>query len=151
MYTVEITNPQHTLEKVRHSYLRLQVGVLIRFSKAHWTDKLWKLIPYTHVHIYYTSTTITHHIRNHLHSELIDYNFVHICMNVWMLVICCLMKQNCYFQRNVAECRHVATPLSSYSINTTHQGFQKRYLTMLYLKRLKRYQQKCKWKVRFTK
>ena len=60
----------------------------------------------------------------------------------WMLVLCCLMKQNCYFQRGVAECRHAATPLSSYSINTTLQGFQKRYLTLLYLKGLKRYQQK---------
>ena len=69
----------------------------------------------------------------------------------WMLVLCCLMKQNCYFQRGVAECRHAATPLSSYSINTTHQGFQKRYITLLYLKGLKSYQQKCKWKVRFTK
>ena len=48
------------------------------------------------------------------------------------------------FLRGVAECRHAARPLSSYSINTTHQGFQKRYLTLLYLKGLKRYQQKCK-------
>ena len=58
----------------------------------------------------------------------------------WMLVLCCLMKQNCYFQRGVAECRHAATPLSSYSINTTHQGFQKRYITLFYLKGLKSYQ-----------
>ena len=49
------------------------------------------------------------------------------------------MKQKCYFPRGVAECRHAATPLSSYSINTTHQGFQKRYIT-LYLKGLKSYQ-----------
>ena len=69
----------------------------------------------------------------------------------WMLVVCYLMKQNCYFQRGVAECRHAATPLSSYNINTTLQGFQKRYSTLFYLKGLKRYQQKCKWKVRFTK
>ena len=65
--------------------------------------------------------------------------------------VCHFMKQKFYFQRGVAECRHAATPLSSYSINTTLQGFQKRYLTLLYLKGLKRYQQKCKWKVRFTK
>ena len=58
----------------------------------------------------------------------------------WMWGVCCLMKQNCYFQRGVAECRHAATPLSSYSINTTHQGFQKRYITLLYLKGLKSYQ-----------
>ena len=29
----------------------------------------------------------------------------------------------------MAECKHAATPLSSCSINTTHQGFQKRYIT----------------------
>ena len=58
----------------------------------------------------------------------------------WMWVVCCLMKQNCYFQRVMAECRHAATPLSSYSINTTHQGFQKRYITLFYLKGLKSYQ-----------
>ena len=69
----------------------------------------------------------------------------------WMLVVFCFMKQNCYFQRGVAECRHAATPLTSYRINTTHQGFQKRYITLLYLKGLKSYQQKYKWKVRFTK
>ena len=63
----------------------------------------------------------------------------------------CHMKQNCHFQRSMAQCKHATTPLSSYSINTTLQGFQKRYITLLYLKGLKRYQQKCKWKVRFTK
>ena len=61
------------------------------------------------------------------------------------------MNQKYYFPRGVAECKHVATPLSSYSINTTLQGFQERYITLLYLKGLKRYQQKDKWKVRFTK
>ena len=50
------------------------------------------------------------------------------------------MKQNCHFQRGLAECKHAATPLSSYSINTTHQGFQKRYMALLYLKGLKSYQ-----------
>ena len=50
------------------------------------------------------------------------------------------MKQKCYFLRGVAECRHAATPLSSYSINTTLQGFQMRYITLLYLKGLKSYQ-----------
>ena len=54
------------------------------------------------------------------------------------------------FSEGVAECRHVATPLSFYS-NITTQGFQKRYITLLYLKGLKSYQQKGKWKVRFTK
>ena len=62
----------------------------------------------------------------------------------------CFMKQNCHFQRSMAQCKHATTPLSSYSINTTHQGFQKRYITLLYVKGLKSYQQKCKWKVRFT-
>ena len=54
--------------------------------------------------------------------------------------ICHFMKQKCYFQRGVAECRHAATHLSSYSINTTHQCFQKRYITLLYFKGLKSYQ-----------
>ena len=57
---------------------------------------------------------------------------------------CHFMKQKCYFQRGVAECKHATTPLSSYSINTTHQGFQKRYITLLHVKGLKSYQQKCK-------
>ena len=54
------------------------------------------------------------------------------------------MKQKYYFLRVMAECRHAATPLSSYSIDTTLQGFQKRYITLLYLKGLKSYQEKCK-------
>ena len=50
------------------------------------------------------------------------------------------MKQKCYFHRGVAECKQAATSLRSYSINTTLQGFQKRYITLLYLKGLKSYQ-----------
>ena len=61
------------------------------------------------------------------------------------------MKQKYYFLRVMAECRHAATSLSSYSIDTTLQGFQKRYITLLYLKGLKSYQEKYKWKVWFTK
>ena len=58
----------------------------------------------------------------------------------WIWTVCHFMKQKCYFQRGMSECRHAATPLSSYSINTTHQGFQKRYITLFYLKGLKSYQ-----------
>ena len=58
----------------------------------------------------------------------------------WIWTVCRFMKQKCYFQRGVAECRHAATPLSSYSNNTTLQGFQKRYITLLYLKGIKSYQ-----------
>ena len=54
--------------------------------------------------------------------------------------VCHFMKQKCYFQRGLAECRHAPTPLSSYSISTMLQGFQKRYITLLYLKGLKSYQ-----------
>ena len=54
--------------------------------------------------------------------------------------VCHFMKQKCYFQRGLAECRHAPTPLSSHSINTTLQGFQMRYITLLYLKGLKSYQ-----------
>ena len=39
----------------------------------------------------------------------------------------------------VAQQRAATTPLSSYSINTTLQGFQKRYITLLYVKGLKSY------------
>ena len=28
---------------------------------------------------------------------------------------CCLLKQNCYFQRGMAKCKHAVTPLRSYS------------------------------------
>jgi hypothetical protein len=34
------------------------------------------------------------------------------------------------FSEGLAERRHAATPLSSYCINTTLQGFQKRYITL---------------------
>ena len=54
--------------------------------------------------------------------------------------VCHFIKQKCYIQRGEAECKQAATPLSSYSINTTLQGFQKRYITLLYLKGLKSYQ-----------
>ena len=45
------------------------------------------------------------------------------------------MKQNCHFQRFVAQSIHAATPLSSYNINTTYQGFQKRYRTRAIINR----------------
>ena len=74
-------------------------------------------------------------------SKLLAPTYICMCSSrKWMWGVCCLMKQNCYFQRGVAECRHAATPLSSYSINTTLQGFQKRYSTLFYLNGLKSYQ-----------
>ena len=81
---------------------------------------------------------ISRHIYRNVLYNL--WNYTTYSSRKWMLVVCCLMKQNCYFLRGVAECRHAATPLSSYCINTTHQGFQKRYITLLYLKGLKSYQ-----------
>ena len=80
-------------------------------------------------------------ILNHPNNLISEVNFSKLYSSrKWMLVVFCFMKQNCYFLRGVAECRHASTPLSSYSINTTHQGFQKRYITLLYLKGLKSYQ-----------
>ena len=43
---------------------------------------------------------------------------------------CCFMKQKYQFQMDVAQCRNVTTPLSTRSINTTHQHFQMRYVTL---------------------
>ena len=40
---------------------------------------------------------------------------------------------------------------NSWGINTTHQNFQLMYITLFYLKGLKSYSYKCKWKVLFTK
>ena len=57
---------------------------------------------------------------------------------------CCnkslFMKQKCQFQIGIAQYKNAATPLRTRGINTTHQHFQMRYITLIYLKGLKSYQ-----------
>ena len=54
---------------------------------------------------------------------------------------CCFMKQKCHLQGGIAQYENAATPVSSKAIHTTHQHYQKRYLTLFQLKGLKDYQQ----------
>ena len=57
---------------------------------------------------------------------------------------CCnkalFMKQKCQIQMGVGQYKNAATPLRTRGINTTHQHFQMRYITLIYLKGLKSYQ-----------
>ena len=50
------------------------------------------------------------------------------------------MKQKCQIQMGVGQYQNAATPLRTKGINTTHQHFQMRYITLIYLKGLKSYQ-----------
>ena len=50
------------------------------------------------------------------------------------------MKQNCHFDRGLAQCKHATPPLSISGIIATLLGFPKRYITLVYLKGLKSYQ-----------
>ena len=52
----------------------------------------------------------------------------------------CFMKQKCQLQIGVAQYKNVAMQLSSKGINTTHQHFQRRYVTLFLLKGLKSYE-----------
>ena len=51
----------------------------------------------------------------------------------------------------IMKYKNAAMPLSTSDINTTHQHFQMRYITLLLLKVLKSYQSKSKHEVYFTK
>ena len=51
----------------------------------------------------------------------------------------CFMKQKCQLQMGIAQYKNAATPLRTRGINTTHQHFQMRYITLIYLKGLKSY------------
>ena len=57
---------------------------------------------------------------------------------------CCnkalFMKQKCQIQMDVGQYKNAVTPLRTRGINTTHQHFQMRYITLIYLKGLKSYQ-----------
>ena len=50
------------------------------------------------------------------------------------------MKQNCHFDRGLAQYKHASLPMSFLGISTTLLGFPKRCITLVYLKRLKSYQ-----------
>ena len=50
------------------------------------------------------------------------------------------MKQNCHYQSGVLQCKIAIKPLISSGIHTTHQHFQKRYITLLLPRGLKSYQ-----------
>ena len=52
-------------------------------------------------------------------------------------IICLFMKQNCHFDRGLAQHEHATPPLSFSGIITTLLSFSKRYITLLYLKGLK--------------
>ena len=52
----------------------------------------------------------------------------------------CFMKQKCQVQMGIAQYKNGVTPLRTRGINTTHQCFQMRYITLIYLKGLKSYQ-----------
>ena len=52
----------------------------------------------------------------------------------------CFTKQKCQIQMGMMKPKNVATPLSTLGINTTHQHFQMRYITLFQLKELKSYQ-----------
>ena len=61
-------------------------------------------------------------------------------------ITCLFMKQNCPFDRCLAQHKHATPPLSFSGINTTLLGFPKRYITLVDLKGLKSYQpSKFKW------
>ena len=51
----------------------------------------------------------------------------------WKVYECCFMMQNCHFQRSVMQYKSATIPLSSSAIHTTHQNFQKRYITLFLL------------------
>ena len=50
------------------------------------------------------------------------------------------MKQNFQIHMSIAEYKSAATQLKTKGIDTTHQHFQMRYITLIYLKGLKSYQ-----------
>ena len=49
------------------------------------------------------------------------------------------MKQKFQLQIGIAQYENAATPLATKGIDTTHQHFQMRYITLIYLKGLKSY------------
>ena len=51
---------------------------------------------------------------------------------------CCFMKQKCQFPMGIAQYENTAMPLNMWGIDTTHQGFEIMYITLL--KGLENYQ-----------
>ena len=57
----------------------------------------------------------------------------------WKVYKYCLMKQKCQLQSVRAHYKNTATPLRTRGIYTTHQHFQMRCITLIYLKGFKSY------------
>ena len=49
----------------------------------------------------------------------------------WKVYEYCFMKQKCKIQMVIAQYKNAAKPLINLDINTTHQHFQMRYVTLL--------------------
>ena len=60
----------------------------------------------------------------------------------WKVYGYCFMKQKFQIQMGIARYRNMSTQLSTRRINTTHQNFQMRYVSLFQLKGLKSYQLK---------
>ena len=48
----------------------------------------------------------------------------------WKVYEYCFIKQKCQIQMGIAQYKNAATPLRIRGINTTHQHFQMRYITL---------------------
>ena len=48
----------------------------------------------------------------------------------WKVYKYCFMKQKCQLQTGIAHYKNAATPLRTRGIDTTHQHFQMRYITL---------------------
>ena len=60
----------------------------------------------------------------------------------WKLYEYCFMKQKYKFQFGTAQYKNEAKPLITRDINTTHEHYQMRFVTLFHLNVLKRYQLK---------
>ena len=71
------------------------------------------------------------------HSDdfFVMYSGANSCCNKALFI-----KQKCQIQMGVGQYKNAATPLITKGIRATHQHFQMRYITLIYLKGLKSYQ-----------
>ena len=73
----------------------------------------------------------TNHLPDHLRNKGSKLT-LHFLINIysyrkWIWYLCLFMKQNCHFDRGLAQYKHAKSPLSFSGINTTLLGFPKRY------------------------
>ena len=64
-------------------------------------------------------------------------NNFRICLRPKLSTKSCFIKQKCQIQMGISKYENLATPRSTRGINTTHQHFQMRYVTLFLLKGLK--------------